>query len=110
MDNLRKRFGHLLAAHRRRRGLTQDGLANASGLSKDMVARIEIGKTGASFSTIERLAQTLEVDPAEFFTTELANSAKDRQTFTALTARLAPLNERDLTWLISVIDAVLRGR
>lgn len=31
MADLRKRFGELLAAHRRRRGLTQEELAEAAG-------------------------------------------------------------------------------
>jgi transcriptional regulator with XRE-family HTH domain len=35
MADLRKRFGELLAAHRRRRGLTQEALAEAAGLIED---------------------------------------------------------------------------
>ena len=37
MADLRERFGRLLAAHRRREGLTQEALAEAAGLSVDMM-------------------------------------------------------------------------
>jgi transcriptional regulator with XRE-family HTH domain len=59
MADLRKRFGELLAAHRRRRGLTQEDLAEAAGLSVDMISKIEVGATGARFPSIERLARAV---------------------------------------------------
>jgi transcriptional regulator with XRE-family HTH domain len=68
MADLRKRFGELLAAHRRRRGMTQEDLAEAAGLSVDMISKIEVGATGARFPSIERLAKAGQVDPAELFT------------------------------------------
>jgi transcriptional regulator with XRE-family HTH domain len=71
MTDLRKRFGQLVAAHRRRQGLTQEGLAEAADLSPEMVAKIETGKSGARFPVIERIADALDVDPAELFTTQL---------------------------------------
>jgi transcriptional regulator with XRE-family HTH domain len=49
MSDLRKRFGRLLAAHRRRRGFTQEALAEAADVSPDTIAKIEIGATGARF-------------------------------------------------------------
>lgn len=68
--DLHRRFGHLVATHRKRRGWTQVQLAEAIGMSVDMVAKMEVGVTGARFPTIEKLAVALEVDPAELFTTE----------------------------------------
>jgi len=68
MTSLRKRFGQLLAAQRKRRGLRQADLAEKSRLSVDMIAKLETGVTAPSFASIERLAEALEIDPAELFT------------------------------------------
>jgi transcriptional regulator with XRE-family HTH domain len=111
MADLRKRFGELLAAHRRRRGLTQEGLAEAAGLSVDMISKIEVGATGARFPSIERLAQAVQVDPAELFTSELPKGAMNRGAFGEISAKLAPLPESDLLWISALLDvALLRGQ
>ncbi len=61
----------LLAAHRRRSGMSQEALAEAAEISVEMISKLERGASGARFPVIERLAGALKVDPAEFFTTEL---------------------------------------
>lgn len=110
MDELRRRFGNLLAAHRRRQGLTQDQLSGQSGLSVDMISRMEAGATGARFNTIEKLATTLNIDPAELFTDRVPGSALDRPKLAAISARLAKLSDDDLDWLDEVLHAVLKHR
>jgi transcriptional regulator with XRE-family HTH domain len=108
MADLRKRFGELLAAHRRRRGLTQEDLAEAAGLSVDMISKIEVGATGARFPSIERLAQAVKVDPAELFTSELPKGSMTRGAFGEISAKLSSLPETDLVWISSLLDVVLR--
>lgn len=107
---LKKLFGRLVAAHRKRRGLTQAELAEATGLSPDMIARVETGTTGASFGSIERLAEALSVDAAEFFTTELPKSAVNRRPLRQITARLASLSDEELAWVEGIVQAALSGR
>jgi transcriptional regulator with XRE-family HTH domain len=107
---LKQRFGRLVAAHRKRRGLTQVGLSEVSGLSADMIVRIEGGGTGVRFPNIARLAKALEIDPAELFTPDIPRGALDRTALTNLTARLAGLSDADLVWLGNVIDAALSTR
>ncbi len=108
MGDLRTRFGRLVAAHRKRRGMTQHALADAAALSDDMIARIETGTTGARFPSIEKLAAALEVDAAELFTPDLAKGALGRGKLTNLTARLAKLSEAELEWIDAILDAALR--
>ncbi|MBV9996915.1 MAG: helix-turn-helix transcriptional regulator [Caulobacteraceae bacterium] len=110
MQELRRRFGRLVAAHRRNRGLTQDTLAERSGVSTDMISRIEAGATGARFTTIAKLAEALDVDPAELFSSEVPAGARHRATLTNLTARLSSLSDRDLLWLTGIVDAALKPR
>jgi transcriptional regulator with XRE-family HTH domain len=110
MVDLRKRFGRLVAAHRRRVGLTQEALADAADLSVDMISKIEVGASGARFPVIERLASVLKVDPAEFFTTEIPSGAVRRKAFNELSLRLVDLSESDLAWISGLLDAALRPR
>ena len=110
MADLRKRFGLLVAANRRRRGLTQEQLAEAAELSADMVAKIETGVSGARFPVIERLAAALEVDPAEFFTTEVPSGVIRRGAFLDISTRIAGLSGADLAWLSGIVEAALAPR
>jgi len=110
MADLRKRFGQLVAAHRRRQGLTQEGLAEAADLSPEMVAKIESGKSGARFPVIERIAAAMDIDLAELFTTQLPTGAFQNGAFAALSLRLASLSESDLRWIGRIIDAILSSK
>lgn len=108
MEDLRIRFGRLLAANRRKRGLTQDALSGASGVSVDMIGRIETGGTGVSFTTIEALAAALQIDPAELFWPDIPAGALQRHKLTDLTTRLAGLSDRDLDWIASILESILK--
>ncbi len=59
--------GEKLRALRRSRFLTRDELAERSGVARDHIGRLERGEIpGESrMGTIRKLAQALEVDPAE---------------------------------------------
>lgn len=110
MVNLRKRFGSLVAALRRRIGITQEALAEKAGVSVDMISKIETGATGARFPVIERLAEALGIDPAELFTTEIPNGALSRGPLVDLTTQLVGLSPTDLRWITGVVEAALRSR
>ena len=110
MADLRKRFGRLVAAHRKQRGMTQDTLAQKAELSVDMISRIEGGQTGASFPTIERLAAALGLDPAEMFTTEVVGSFGRSAAKQELFARLGAMNDREIGWIDQLLDAALKPR
>lgn len=110
MTGLRKRFGRLLAAYRRRRGLTQEALAEAAAASPDTVAKIEVGATGARFPVIERLATALDIDPAELFTMEISAGPVKRGTFAEISITLAQLSESDLVWVRDLLRAALTRR
>lgn len=52
---------------RKKRGLTQDRLAELSGLSRVSISEIERGTADAKISTIKALAKALNVEFAEIF-------------------------------------------
>ncbi|MGM4889910.1 helix-turn-helix domain-containing protein [Tardiphaga sp. 11_C7_N12_6] len=108
-DDLRIRFGRLLALHRRRCGLTQDELAEAAELSVDMISKIEVGATGARFPSIERLATAVGVDPAELFTHHVPDGVMASGKFGEISSKLASLSEADLVWIGNLLDVALAG-
>ncbi|QBK30143.1 helix-turn-helix domain-containing protein [Roseitalea porphyridii] len=110
MSDLKRRFGHLVAAHRRRSGMTQQRLAELVDVSVDTISKIETGASGARFALIERLAQALSVDPAELFTTEIPSGILRTKAYAELAARLARLDDNDLRWISDLIDVALRSK
>ena len=110
MDKLEVRFGRMLASHRKRRGLKQSELAEKAELSVDQIAKLETGASAPSFAAVERLATALEIDPAEFFTYELAGRPVERRVLTDLVAELARLKDSDLIWIRGILRAVLAPR
>jgi transcriptional regulator with XRE-family HTH domain len=67
MGQLRQQFAKRLKELREQRGLTQEELAKASGLSISFIRAIEQGVNAPSFESIEFLAKALAVEEREFF-------------------------------------------
>ena len=65
--NLRERVGLNLQDLRRASGLSQEALALAAQLDRGYVGPIENRRYSISVDKIEKLAATLNVDPAELF-------------------------------------------
>ncbi|MBX5103026.1 helix-turn-helix transcriptional regulator [Rhizobium lentis] len=107
MAELEKRFGRMVAAHRRLRGITQEALSEKAGVSIDMISKIEIGATGARFPNIEKIAGALEVDPAELFTPERNFTSLRGGIYGELVADLASLNDEQLLKIKAVVKAML---
>jgi transcriptional regulator with XRE-family HTH domain len=53
------RFGAMLKAERLKRSLSQEALAELSGLSRNYVSSIERGMVSPSLGTLEKLAKAL---------------------------------------------------
>jgi transcriptional regulator with XRE-family HTH domain len=64
-----------LSALRQERGLTLDALAEATGLDKGYLSRLERGLKGLSVSTLLRLSQAFDVSVAELLGERLAEHA-----------------------------------
>lgn len=110
MTQLQVRFGNLVAAHRRRCGLTQAALAERIDLSEDMIARIEAGRTGASFKTIERLARALNVPAAALLDDAIGFPDETHPELAAIRSRLSRLTRTEAKWVLGILEAALAPR
>jgi transcriptional regulator with XRE-family HTH domain len=63
----RAKFAANVERLREQRGLTQEQLGWAAGLHQTAVARIESGERRPTLDTVFKIAQGLEVPPAELF-------------------------------------------
>jgi len=59
-------FGHVLRELRRGRNLSQESLALESGIERNYVSLLELGRNSASVKMIFKLAPVLGVSVAEF--------------------------------------------
>jgi transcriptional regulator with XRE-family HTH domain len=66
-QKLMKSFGKRVAEVRKQRGVTQQQLAEAVGMSTVAIAYIETGKRWARLGTLSKMAKSLRVDVSDFF-------------------------------------------
>lgn len=66
-QKLLKSFGRQLAVTRRSRGLTQQQLAEAVGMSVVGIAYLETGKRWARISTLNKIAKVLKINISDLF-------------------------------------------
>jgi transcriptional regulator with XRE-family HTH domain len=69
MDSVLVRFGHRVRELRKKKGLSQEGLALESGLDRSYVGGVERGERNISLENIEKLARALHVHPGELLKT-----------------------------------------
>ncbi len=64
------RIGSSIRRNRQKRGLTQEELAEAAGLSLKMVQKIEGGQKGFRMETVIRIAETLDISIGSLIDTQ----------------------------------------
>ena len=67
MAELKEKFGTRLRILRTMRGMTQEDLAQAASISVDFLSLIERGRNSPSFTSLEKIAQSLRIPVKELF-------------------------------------------
>lgn len=90
--------------------MTQSQLAEAAELSPTMIVRIENGSSGARFPSIERIAQALEVDPAELFSPGSNQRRRTNAVMQDIQTQLASVSDRELFWVRDLLAVALANK
>lgn len=88
MSEYAREFGKHIRSLRRARGVTQDALAQRSGLSADTIRRVEHGSFSASIDTLRKLCFGLGVAPSTLFESfELGRNDDRRELIDLISSR-----------------------
>ena len=68
--NILKRFGQKVRKIRLQQGLSQEKLAELSGIHRTYISSLELGKRNVSLVNIYALAKALQIPPEELLTKE----------------------------------------
>ena len=111
--SIKRRVGHRIKLARRRRGLSQEDLAERVDRSTEAISSIERGRTLPNFVTLERLARALDVPVREFFDIG-PESARDNPRRSRIIVELVDaasgLNDADLELALEQVQALARKR
>ncbi len=99
-----KRFGQHIRALRRARGLTQEGLAERSGLSADTIRRLEHGSFSPSLATLRKLCVGFELLLSTLFESFELGERNERRELMDLLASCSP---RELSLATRVLRALI---
>ena len=77
MADIRVRFGTVLKGWRTEKGLTQEELAERSGLSYKFIGEIERGAGNPTIETVSQLAAALDIDIVDFFRADQPDRMSD---------------------------------
>lgn len=113
MQDLSKIIGRHVKRSRKDRGWTQTELADRLNMSLDMVGRMERGQASPSLATLSHLARVLDTQPEfmlvdDFMPPEI--SPERERCFARLYDLLAAVDDDELDWVITIVDAVIRKR
>jgi transcriptional regulator with XRE-family HTH domain len=76
--DFRQVFATNLRRRRRAKGLSQESLAWESGVNRSYMAKIETGKTWVGLEIICKLADVLEIEPADLLRAPPRRQSKQR--------------------------------
>lgn len=92
----RVRLGETLRGLREQRNLSQEGLAQAAGISRNFVGMLERGERTATIETLENVCEALQVSPAIVFESGRPKGVTREEKLGLLIASLAKgTNEQD---------------
>lgn len=94
-------FAEHLRDCRRAMGLTQEQLAEVSGLSTNYIARLEIGASTPSFATLIKLSQALKVKASDLLAMEEYEPVVPSDLSVTIATLLDPLNDREVEYVLS---------
>lgn len=114
MSELAKEMGKRVKEIRKAAKLTQEKLAEKTGLSVEYVSRIERGLAQPSFRTVDLMADALNVTAKDFWDFKAPIAFKDKKTearqkkdyLDAISSELKGMEVRELTVVYNVVKGL----
>jgi len=103
---LKHLFGKRLKALREEHGLTQQELAELINMQPNSIAQIEIGYKAVSFSTLEKIAEKLDISYCELF--DFKELQTENTLISSITHELHNFNLSELKYILSFIRQFLK--
>ena len=107
MDTVQDIFGKKIKSIRRARDITQEKLADLSGLSLQYIGEIERGRRNPSLTSIEQLSKALDIPMAELFSLEEFRLSMD-ELRTILIRQIDSADEDRLRIFFSMAQVIFR--
>ena len=108
MSKLGEQVGALIRHHRKRKGWSQDRLAAEADRTVGMINRLERGRVGMTFETLEALAVALDVAPRDFFEAGSVVVKSDQDDhLVRLFDRVTALSPDDIKWVDDLVRIAL---
>ena len=106
---IKRQLGSKLKEWRKRKGLTQEGLAAVADLSKDAISMIERGVNFPTTATVEKLSKALGIPKHEFYinTDETNNKNAKQELINSITGIIYTLDEKTLKVVLGQIEVLV---
>lgn len=106
--NIRKMFGLNVKKYRKRKGYSQEKLAEFVDLGDKSISPIEIGRSFIAIDKLEKLCEVLEVEPYQLFlSSDYADEVADDVQRERVFSRLKTCNRQELNLLCDVLTQFL---
>lgn len=104
MDNIKKIIGERTKRLRLEKNLTQETLADLSGLDQRTISYLENGRS-LSMSTLEAVIKALNISTSEFFELNIVDKTDD-EIIKDITKILPTLNSKDLRTYYKILKSL----
>ena len=110
-QEIQKLFGRKVREYRKKKGISQEELAELIGKTPDTVSNIERGFAATRIKTAANLADVLDVRLKDLFDLQLLSpDERDRQrTMQHVAKLLAPCDDATLKGAVEVLEAFLKA-
>lgn len=106
-----EKFGQRIRSLRKERGMSQERLAEKSGLHNTYIGQIERGEKNPSLESIEKLSKGLDISVAELFETfaEKPQSTSAIKKLNEMIEKLPPKTIENLVKMVADLIKILRN-
>lgn len=107
--DVKKRIALRIRSIRKRRGLSQEEVAELIDRSPDAISNLERGVSVPTYETLDALAKGLKVPLADFFLDEESESPVRAEAMARLTDAARQLDDRMLKRAASIVEVLATG-